>query len=302
MFKNLKTIFILLALTSLLGCVPDKFQFTKEIGNPGSNIGELLGGTDIDITKEGHLVVADAGNNRYQIIGVDGIPLLTAGNDPNVHENYKLGSMAGIGVDKVTGEVWVCDQKENKIIRFDPQGKPNLRITKNVRRPTDVAVGKDGSIYVIMSKKSTIYKYDKNGRFVATLGGQGKGVMIYPTSIIVANEHMLITDYGGKRVLKLNLNGDFITEYSSKGDHELFIGPSCIHTDNDGNIYVLDLGEIPIVILDPDGNLISKIGEFGDAMGQFLYPTGIIAKTSDDIYILDNTKNKILNFKKKPEK
>jgi hypothetical protein len=33
-----------------------------------------------------------------------------------------------------------------------------------------------------------------------------------------------------------------------------------------------------------------------------MYPTGIIAKTNDDIYILDNTKNTILNFKKKPEK
>lgn len=289
-------------MTTLLGCVPDKFQFEKEIGSPGSNTGQLLGGTDIDINRDGHLVVADAGNNRYQVIGVDGVAVLTAGDDPSVHDNYKLGSMTGIGVDKVTNEVWVCDQRDNKILRFDAQGKPNLRVTRHVRRPMDVAVGGDGSIYVLMSKRSTIYKYDKNGKFVAQLGGQGKGVMIFPTSIIVVNEHMYITDYGGKRVLKLDLNGEFVTDYCSKGEHELFIGPSCIHADNEGNIYVLDLGEIPIVILDPEGNLISKVGEFGESEGQFMYPTGIIAKTNDDIYILDNTKNTILNFKKKPEK
>jgi DNA-binding beta-propeller fold protein YncE len=293
---------VILLTATLTGCVPDKFQFEKEICESGSNSGQLLGGTDIDLTKEGFIVVADSGNKRFQVISPEGTPVLTGGDDKSVHENYKLGSLTGIGVDKVTNDIWVCDQRENKIIRFDSNGKPNLRVTKNVRRPMDVAIGKDGSAYVIMSKKSTIFKYDKNGKFLEAIGGTGKGSMIYPTTITVSNDFIYITDYAGKRILKLDIKGEFVAEFCSKGEQEPLMGPSCLHTDNDGNMYVLDLGEIPIVILSPDGKLISKIGEFGEGKGQFLYPTGILAKSNEDIYVLDNTKNTILNFKKKPDK
>jgi len=293
---------VILITITITGCVPDKFQFEKEICESGSGGGQLLGGTDMDLTKEGFLVIADAGNKRFQIISPEGTSIMTGGDSSSVRENYKLGSLTGIGVDKVTNDIWVCDQRENKIVRFDSYGKPNLRITKNVRRPMDVAIGKDGAAYVIMSKKSSIFKYDKNGKFLEAIGGTGKGTMIYPTTINISNDFIYITDYAGKRILKLDINGEFVAEFCSKGEQEALMGPSCLHTDAEGNLYVLDLGEIPIVILSPDGELVSKIGEFGETKGQFLYPTGILAKTNEDIYVLDNTKNTILNFKKKPEK
>jgi hypothetical protein len=75
-------------------------------------------------------------------------------------------------------------------------------------------------------------------------------------------------------------------------------GPSGLHIDVVGNLYVLDLGEVPVVILSPEGKLISQVGEFGNKEGSFLYPIGIIAKDTDDIYILDNSRNTIINFAK----
>ena len=63
------------------------------------------------------------------------------------------------------------------------------------------------------------------------------------------------------------------------------MGPSCLHTDSDGNMYVLDLGEIPIVILSPDGKLISKIGDFGEGKGQFCILPVFWLKSNEDTFM-----------------
>ena len=163
----------------------------------------------------------------------------------------------------------------------------------------DVAVDSESNIYVIMSRNSEIYKYNDFGQYQGKIGGQGKAALIFPTSITIHNNIIYITDFGGKRIVKLNLDGSFIEEIKSKGEYEEMKGPSGLHIDETGNLYVLDLGEVPVVILSPEGKLISQVGTFGNHEGNFLYPTGVIAKSKDDVYVLDNSRNTILNFVRK---
>lgn len=125
--------------------------------------------------------------------------------------------------------------------------------------------------------------------------------MLFPTSILLHKDHLFITDFGGRRIVKIKTDGTYVAEYKEKGEYESMKGPSAMHIDKDGNLYILDLGEVPVVILSPNGKVISKVGDFGNQAGQFLYPTGVIAKNAEEIYILDNSRNTILNFVKKPE-
>lgn len=298
----LKKIFILLltlAATLTIGCVPNKFQFEKEFGKSGSNRGEFLSATDLDITTDGNLVIADSGNTRIQVLTTDGNSIMAAGESGR--EGYKLQSITGIGVNPLTNDILVCDQRGNKIVRFTPEGEPNLRIIAKMKYPMDVAIDRHGNSYVIMSKVPDIYKYDANGSFIGTIGGSGKAALVFPTSILLSQDHIFITDFGGRRVIKLTMDGKFASEYKAKGEYEEIKGPSSLHVDNKGNLYVLDLGEVPVVILAPDGQLISKIGDFGNQPGRFLFPTGVVAKSPEEIYVLDNSRNTILHFKMKPE-
>lgn len=299
MLKNKTALLFLLAIALTTGCVPNKFQFEKEFGKSGSSRGEFLSATDLDVTKEGNIVVADAGNTRYQIITPDGNSIVSAGESGR--EGYKLQSITGIGCNFLTGDIWVCDQRGNKVVRFDPDGTPNLKVTGKMKYPMDVAIDRMGNAYVIMSKIPEIYKYDSNGNYLATIGGSGKAALVFPTSILLYDNHIFISDFGGKRVVKLNLEGEFVADFKDKGEYEEMKGPSGMHIDKEGNLYILDLGEVPVVVLSPDGKLISKIGDFGNQPGNFLYPTGVIAKSPGEIYVLDNSRNTILNFKKKPE-
>ncbi|MBU1106314.1 MAG: NHL repeat-containing protein [Candidatus Riflebacteria bacterium] len=299
MLKKTITFAIIIFAGLSTGCVPDKFQFDKEFGKSGSNRTEFLSATDMDLDSKGNLVIADAGNTRVQVITTDGNSVMAAG-EPG-REGYKLQSITGIGVNPLTDDILVCDQRGNKVVRFDPAGEPNLRIIEKMRFPMDVCIDRKGNSYVIMSKQSEVYKYNANGKFLNTLGGSGKAAMLFPTSILMHKDHFFITDFGGKRIVKLAIDGTFVAEYKEKGEYEDIKGPSGMHIDKDGNLYVLDLGEVPVVIISPDGKLISKVGNFGNQSGQFLYPTGVIAKSPEEIYVLDNSRNTVLNFVKKPE-
>lgn len=297
--RKLLSLAFLVGLTLGTGCVPVKFQFENEFGGSGSSKGQFLSPTNLDITKNGELVVGDNGNSRFQILRDDGSVKLVAGEAGR--DGYKILGMSGLGVNYLTGDVWVCDSRGNKIVRFDPSGTPNMKVTAQLKYPMDVALDRDGTAYVIMAKNPRIHKYTSEGNFIDAIGGTGKSALIFPTSILINDGHLFICDYGGRRILKLDLKGEFVAEFKDKGEYEELKGPSSMHIDSEGNMYILDLGEVPVVQLGPDGKLLSKIGDFGNENGKFIYPIGVVAKTQEEIYILDNSRNKILKFKKKPE-
>jgi sugar lactone lactonase YvrE len=229
----------------------------------------------------------------------DGTFLVSGGD--NARKGYKLSSVSGLGVNPITDDIWVCDQKGNKVVRFSPEGEALLKITDKVKYPMDVTIDRQGNAFVVMTKKPEIYKYDSSGEFLAKIGGSGKAALLFPTSILFADNHLYVTDFGGARVLKLTLSGELVSEFKAKGEYEDMLGPSSMHVDKNGNLYILDLGEVPVVVLQPNGELISKIGSFGNEKGKFLYPRGIIALPNEEILVLDNSRNCILTFKRKPE-
>lgn len=286
----------LLALGLMTGCVPDKYAFTEEFGKPGSGRGEFLSPTDMDINSDGDLVISDSGNNRIQVVSAKSGAYKLAFGEYGT-SGFKMSGTSGCGVNPLTGEVWVCDMRGNKLVKFSKTGTPLLKVVDKMKSPVDVAVDRQGNIYTLMSKQADIVKFDGFGRYIGNIGGTGKTALVFPTSIIAREDALYVTDYGAKRILKLSLSGEFIREYTKKGEYEDLKGPSNIFIDSRDNILVLDMGEVPIAILSPDGQLQSKIGEFGNEKGQFLYPRGIVAGSKGEILVLDNSRNCVLTFK-----
>ncbi|MBF0498946.1 MAG: NHL repeat-containing protein [Candidatus Riflebacteria bacterium] len=290
-------IFVLLSLLTLPGCVPETFKFRKEVGKSGRGRGEFIGATDIAMTPDGNLVVADAGNNRFQVISPnDGTVKFTGGEYGTT--GLKLQSVAGCGVNPTTGDIFICDYRGGKIVKFDKTGNAVARIIDKVHYPMDAACDSSGNCYVIMSKQPGINKYDILGNFVEIIGGKGKSALVYATSIHIVGQDMYVADFGSRRILKMSLKGEVKQEFSQKGEYEPLKGPSAVSVDSTGNLYALDLGEVPAVVLDAQGGLISRIGGFGSEPGQFLYPRGIACTESGDIYIIDNSRNVLLHFQK----
>ena len=287
----------LVAVFRLVGCVPETYKFVTEIGKPGSGRGEFLGATDIALTPDGNVVIADAGNNRFQVVSPsDGSVKVTGGEYGTT--GTKIQGITGVGVNPVTGDIYVCDYRGGKVVKYSKTGSPLARIVDKVRGPMDVAIDRQGNTFVVMSKQPAIFKYDLVGNFIETIGGKGKAALVYPTSIVIKNDDMYVSDYGSKRLLKMTLKGEVVQEFSQKGEYEPLKGPSGICVDASGNLFLLDLGEVPVVSLDRQGGLISKIGNFGKEAGQFLFPRGIVVTDPGDVLVMDNSRNVLLVFKK----
>lgn len=90
---------------------------------------------------------------------------------------------------------------------------------------------------------------------------------------------------------------DFISEWGSFGIVEPghFSHPQFIAVDDDGSIYVSDLGNKRVQKFSSNGEYITEWGKNGKQSGEFHYPSGI-AVSGDSVFVADRDLNRIQKF------
>ena len=90
---------------------------------------------------------------------------------------------------------------------------------------------------------------------------------------------------------------DYISEWGSFGIVEAghFSHPQFIAVDDDGNIYVSDLGNKRVQKFSSSGEYITEWGNSGKQPGEFHYPSGI-AVSGDSVFVADRELNRIQKF------
>jgi sugar lactone lactonase YvrE len=76
--------------------------------------------------------------------------------------------------------------------------------------PSDIAIDKDGNIFILDSGNHRIQKFSPDGRYLATLGrkGQGPGEFVYPESIAIDESgNILVSDPNNQRIQVLTPEG-----------------------------------------------------------------------------------------------
>ncbi len=79
-------------------------------------------------------------------------------------------------------------------------------------------------------------------------------------------------------------------------DNGQFSVPYDVAVDNDGNVYVAELGNHRIQKFDGFGNFITTWGSQGSGNGQFDNPTGIAVDSDGNVYVTDSRNNRIQKF------
>ena len=124
--------------------------------------------------------------------------------------------------------------------------------------PSGVAVGADGTLYVIDVPRDQVRVFDPDGTPKATWGTSGDGP------------------------------GEFGFSFDFPwGD--LAIAP-------DGNLYVLDPNLARIQAFTPDGTYLFGFGERGSEDGQILYPMGIGVGPNGNVYVADWQNHRVQVF------
>ena len=217
--------------------------------------------------------------------------------------------------------VWVVDEGTNMVIKFNPEGRvlmvlgrrpeavagatptntpegPVVNKKYQFGRPTDVAWDAQGNIFISDGYvNSRAVKYDKNGRFIAQYAGErgaGANQLNTPHSIAAdAQGNVYIADRGNRRVVVLNNDMTFKTQYTnvgnpwavciSPGSHQ-YLYASNSNPDSNTPASSWDItGEIYKMEL--DGKIIGKFGKAGKGLGEFSTVHEIDCRNPDQLFV-----------------
>jgi hypothetical protein len=191
--------------------------------------------------------------------------------------------------------IWAVDEGTNMVIKFNPQGRVVMVLGRRpepgeaaplapepytFNRPTDVAWDAAGNIFVADGYgNSRVVKYDKNGRFIASVGSKGSapGQLNLPHTIAAdAKGNVYVGDRSNSRIQVFDNDLTFKAIYDqvgapwavciSPGPHQ-YLYSSNSNPDSNNSLLNAVTGEIYKMEL--DGTVIGKFGHAGKKLGEF---------------------------------
>ena len=191
--------------------------------------------------------------------------------------------------------IWAVDEGSNMVIKFNPEGRVTMVLGRRpepgetapaapepytFNRPTDVAWDAAGNIFVSDGYgNSRVVKYDKNGRFIASVGSKGSapGQLNLPHTIAMdAKGNVYVGDRSNSRIEVFDNDLTFKAIYDNvgapwavcitPGPHQ-YLYSSNSNPDNNNSLTEAVTGEIYKMEL--DGTVLGKFGHAGKKLGEF---------------------------------
>jgi DNA-binding beta-propeller fold protein YncE len=155
----------------------------------------------VAVDSQDRLFVSDAALHSLICFSPTGSPTAYFGT-------AALGRPGGIAIDRQRNRLYVADAKDSRIAVFDTAslkfvgyfggpGKPGKRENGTFLSPTNVAVDRQGNIYVADTGNYRVQILDPTGKFLRAFGTQGDapGEFIRPKGIAVDSEgHIYVAD------------------------------------------------------------------------------------------------------------
>jgi len=195
--------------------------------------------------------------------------------------------------------IWAVDEGTNMLIKFNPEGRVVMVMGRRpesidgvvpinpagpepymFNRPTDVAWDAAGDIFVSDGYgNSRVAKYDKNGRYISSVGTRGsqQGQLNLPHTIAAdANGNIYVGDRSNARIQVFDNDLTFKAIYDqvgspwavciSPGPHQYLYSSNSAPDNNNSEIWAYT-GEIYKMEL--DGRIVGKFGKSGKGAGEF---------------------------------
>jgi len=211
-----------------------------------------------------------------------------------------------ITIDEQTGNIYVADYFNDRIVKLDPSG--NVITQWGIEgseegqflNPQDVAIDSSGNTYVTDTNNHRIQKFDNNGQFILEWGTRGpeNGQFEFPSRLAFdSNDILYVTESrSDSRIQKFDTEGEFLGTIAA-GQLSFPVG---IGLDSSDNVYIAESGASgnpsQIDKFTSSGEFITSWGSLGSGLGQLNQPKGLTLDERDNVYVADEFNNRIQKF------
>ncbi|MEI9982788.1 MAG: IPT/TIG domain-containing protein [Aliidongia sp.] len=281
----------------------------------------------------GHILIADAGNQRVQVLNAQTLAVVATLGTPGVagSDNAHFDDPTGVSFDPGSDEIFVADTGNDRIQVFDAKsfayvatlgasGAGNAKLAAAGNTGFDAPGGLQsdaatGRLYVADTGNQRVQIFDSaTSAYVATLGtagsaGSDNAHFNAPKDVVVnaaANE-ILVADSGNSRVQRFDAasfayKGTIGGAGRNQGDPEFLAAPVALAYDAGNNLVLIaDSAEQRVQVFDAFSYTyvltLGTTGAAGTGNGQFSGPAGVaIDPTEGRIFVGDQKNDRVQVF------
>jgi DNA-binding beta-propeller fold protein YncE len=256
----------------------------------------------------GYLYVADSYNQRVVKFDTSGRYICQVGVTGVIGTDTRhFAYPEGITVDPSTGDLYVADDQNDRIQKFDSNGNyvATIGSAPTLNAPYDVALDAAGNVYVANNLRHRIDKYSATGQWIISFGGRGTapGKLQTPRNLTVdpvgngSVAYVYVADTNNGRIQEFDGNGTLMATWGLNGrDDGRLTGPKGIEV-TDGKLFIGDTLEYWVQVLGPtDGKLLYKFGSHGTANGLFELPGDVAVDSNGTIVVADTFNDRVQRF------
>ena len=197
------------------------------------------------------------------------------------------------------GRIYVVDGVNSKIRIYNHNGRLQASFGKpgaangEFNNPLGIDIDRSGRIYIADAGNHRVQIFDSVGRFIEAIKtvSQTKHPTD-PTDVAVddTRNRCYIVDNDNHRILTYDLSSrKLIATHGTPGDgRRQFRYPFLIALDSRQYLYIVDVINTRVQILNPDGLFVNFIGGWGVEKGEFYRPKGVALDKSNRIYVSDS--------------
>lgn len=194
------------------------------------------------------------------------------------------------GVAMHDGRLYVCDT--NATVTVFDVGARTFSFLKGaygagaLRQPVNISIAGDGTKYVADPVRGQVVAFGPDDSYLRAYGEPGDWK---PVDAVVTNDRLYVADVRGGEIVIFDLpGGGKRSAFGRKGEPAARLDrPTNLALDQQGNVYVTDVGRFQVVKFDRDGNLLATFGGLGDGPGRFARPKGVAVDRDGLLYAVD---------------
>lgn len=158
------------------------------------------------------------------------------------------------------GWVYVADAGNGRVQCFESDGTFIRSWSDGAEpfvEPFDIAIDRAGRVYVLDAGRQAIARFSSDGEFQIELNDLG---LVGPRGMGLDEDGVIyVTDTGGSRVLKVSPEGEVLAVLAPSGSEKGQVRqPTDVAVDQMGRVYIVDLLNARIQVLDAGGNYLTE--------------------------------------------